>query len=79
MGPGNRHYAILAAIRWKSSSTRTGSPRAIVIDNTGREKRFLLRTERGVILELDPISARWFASRWPEVQRALATHTCGAP
>jgi len=49
--------------------------RAIVIDNSAREKRFLLRAERGLILDLAPSPPRWFQSRWPEIQRALATHT----
>ncbi len=48
---------------------------ATVIDNSAREKRFLLRAERGVIMELAPNPPRWFQSRWPEIQRALATHT----
>jgi predicted ABC-type ATPase len=48
---------------------------ATVIDNSAREKRFLLRAERGVILDLAPSPPRWFQSRWPEIQRALATHT----
>jgi predicted ABC-type ATPase len=52
--------------------------KATVIDNSDTEKRFLLRAERGVILQLDPNPPRWFQSRWPEIQSALATHTGGA-
>jgi predicted ABC-type ATPase len=51
---------------------------AAVMDNSARAKRILLLTERGVILERDPNPPGWFLSRWPEIQRALATHTGGA-
>ncbi len=51
---------------------------ATIMDNSAREKRTLLRAERGVILERDPDPPRWFQSRWPAIQLALATHTGGA-
>jgi len=52
--------------------------KATVIDNSDTEKRFLLRAERGVILERDPNPPRWFQARWEQIQLALATHTGGA-
>lgn len=51
---------------------------ATVMDNSARETRFLLRAAHGVVLQRDPNPPRWFQSRWPEIRRALATHTGGA-
>jgi predicted ABC-type ATPase len=45
---------------------------AIIADNSGRQKKVLLRCEAGVILERAENPPSWFAGRWPAIEAALA-------
>jgi len=45
--------------------------RLLVIDNSGREKRFLLRMESGQILERDTEPPNWLLMRLPAILSAL--------
>jgi predicted ABC-type ATPase len=45
-----------------------------ILDNSGAERRFLLRAENGVVLTLDPNPPAWFAALLPAIHAVL-----GAP
>lgn len=47
---------------------------ATTIDNSARQKRVLLRSEFGVILEISSLPPPWFATRLPAIRHALASY-----
>jgi predicted ABC-type ATPase len=45
--------------------------RVIVIDNSGPQRRFLLRSDSGRVVELAADPPRWFVRLWPDIRSVL--------